>query len=257
MSEYARQIKKLIDEEILESEFEVTKEEFFTNLKKSVEEKDYEAFDTLIYYFMNYGFDHKELKEQKYSRKITQYLYEMILNEKYDFMKAWKALEFITIVNPIILERIETTFNDARLGILTEEDKAQLKESFLITTNEFNIFTLNGMLLDEYESYSSLKDKIENFIYYSLFSLELMVDALVNLKGTGRDYLPNRKYTEEMFDYAATLYNDTNKRLKQDEVILDTLKKYNLPIEKIESFKVRWGIHKKNKIKKRKQPFIV
>ncbi|MBL1123416.1 MAG: hypothetical protein D8M26_11040 [Ignavibacteriae bacterium] len=247
MKEYIKSIKEILDEEKDEEGFEITKENFFENLKLCVKEKDYEGFDVLSKYFITYSLDDINPKEGKYNSEIRQYFYEMIMDEEYEFLKNWTDHEYVEVVNTIILDKMEQTFKDKRLEILSKEDRESLKESFLIPFIEFGPFTLDGILADKYEYFRSVKHKIDIYVYYSLSSLELMMDALMAVKGTGRDYIPNKKYTNEMFEFANELYKNDDKRLKQDEVIIETLKKFSIPIEKFDSFRVRWGVHNRTK----------
>lgn len=247
MKEYTKTLKKIIDEELDEIKFNINKENFLENLKLAVEEKDYDGFNVLTKYFITYSLNDTNHKDGKYSSEIRQYYYDMIMNEKYDYIKDWTDHEYGEVANSIILERMEEIFKKPELMILSKENKESLKESFLIIFLEYGYTTLIGMLKDEFEYFTSIKHKIEMYVYYSLFSLELMIDALVSIKGKGRDYIPNRKYSDEMFEYANNLYWDAEKRLKQDEVILNTLKKYNISLDKYDSFRVRWGVYNRKK----------
>ncbi len=254
MNDFAKKISKaLIKESIDEPEFSYFVDNFLPNLKKCVKEGDIESFNVLTKLFMDYSFNDFNPKEDIYNSDIRRFYYQLIDQERYEFMGSWTDQEFVEIVNPLIYEKMVFIFNNnPELNALSQKQKDGLKESFFITTLEFGYFNLIGMLKDDYERFDSIKEKIEAYIYYSLFGLELLVDGISKTKRITRNYLPNRIYTDEMFEYANNIYNDSSKHIKQDGAILETLKKFNIPINKFDSFRVRWGIYRRTNSIKRK-----
>lgn len=252
MYSYSDKLIKAIDDENNE-EVQKLSEKFLPELKNCVETGDVESFNRLVNILIDYGINDIDAKNGIYNSEVRQYLYDLIMAEKYEFIKDWTDKQYGEIANSIILEKMVKVFGreNTRLSMLSDDDLRELQESFLIQFAEFCVFTLDGILKDDWY-FKNIKERIETYVYYSEFSLELMLDAISRIKLANRDYLPNRKYTAEMFEYTNKLYNDSTMRLKQEEVVIETLKKYEIPIDKLDSYKVQWGIYrrKSNDIKK-------
>lgn len=246
MNNYTSELLKALEGDNADNGKEKLINKFLPELKKCVKAKNVESFNILVNAFIDYGFDDIDSTKGIYNSDIRQYLYDLIMKEKYEFIADWTDRQYGEIANSIVLEKMEKVFsrNNTKLSMLTNEDLIELKESFLIQFIEFGVFTLDGILKDDWY-FKNIKERIETYVYYSEFSLELMVDAISRIKLENRDYLPNRKYTDEMFAYSDALYNDMTKRLKQEEVIIETLKKYEISIDKLDSYKVRWGIYRR------------
>lgn len=246
MNNYTKELLKALEEDNASNGIEKLINKFLLELKKCVKARDVESFNILVNAFLDYGFNDIEPSKGKYNSNIRQYLYDLIMDEKYEFIKDWTDKQYGEIANSIILEKMAIVFSrdHSKLSMLTDEDLKELQESYLTQFLEFCGFTLDGILKDDWY-FRNIKHRIEIYVYYSVFSLELMLDAISRIKLDNRDYLPNRKYTDEMFAYSDALYNDMTKRLKQEEVIIETLKKYEISIDKLDSYKVRWGIYRR------------
>lgn len=253
MNDYILKFTRAIETELDDESYHKLIAGFLPKLKKFVEAGDVESFIILVNYYLEYSFGDIDSTKGIYNSDIRQYLYDMIMTEKYDFMKEWTDRHYGEIANSIVLEKMTKVFSreNPKLSMLTEDDLKELQESFLIQFLEFSGFTLEGILKDDWY-FTNVKHRIETYVYYSEFSLELMVDAVSRIKLNNRDYLPNRKYTDEMFAYTDVLYTDRTKRLKQEEAIIETFKKYEIPIDKLDSFKVRWGIYRRHLNDKKK-----
>jgi len=252
MYSYSDKLIRAIDEEN-NNDVQKLREKFLDELKICVNQDDVKGFNRLVNILIDYGINDIDAKNGIYNSEVRQYLYDLIMAEKYEFIKDWTDKQYGEIANSIILEKMVKVFGreNTRLSMLSDDDLRELQESFLIQFTEFCVFTLDGILKDDWY-FKNIKERIETYVYYSEFSLELMLDAVSRIKLDNRDYLPNRKYTDEMFAYTDTLYNDRTKRLKQEEAIIETFKKYEIPIDKLDSFKVRWGIYRKKNSDKKK-----
>jgi len=253
MNDYIVKFAQAIESEIDDESYHKLIADFFPNLKKCVETGDVESFNILLNNYLDYSFNDIDGAKEIYNSEIRQYLYDLIMAERYEFFKDWTDRQYGEIANSIILEKMVKVFSkeNEKLSMLTEDDRDELKESFLIQFAEFCSFTLEGILKDDWY-FRNIKHRIETYVYYSAFSLELMLDAVSRIKLDNRDYLPNRIYTYEMFAYTDALYNDKTKRLKQEEAIIETLNKYGIPIDKLDSYKVRWGIYRRKNCDKKK-----
>jgi len=252
MYSYSDKLIRAIDDENNE-EVQKLREKFLDELKICVNQDDVEGFNRLVDILIDYGIKDINSVNGIYNSEIRQFIYDLIIGERAKFFESWTDKQYGEIVNSIILEKMGKFFSKENtiLNMLTDQDRSELLESFLISFLEFSPFTLQGIIADDWY-FRSIKHRVETYVFYSLSSLELMLDTLSRIKFESRDYLPNRKYTDEMFAYADELYNDMTKRLKQEEVIVDTLKKFEISIDKLDSFKVRWGIYRRHLNDKKK-----
>lgn len=251
MNAYTKKLKQVLESDNQDDNYYKAINDFLPNLKMCVQKTDTENFNLLVNYFLDYGLNDIDPANGIYNSEIRQFLYDLIMNEKYEFIKDWDDRQYGEIANSIILEKMVQVFNDPKLNMMTKEDREELLDLFL---NSFLMncgFTLLGILSDEW-FFNNIKDRIVAYVHYSELSLELMFGALSKINIGTRDYLPNRKYTREMFEFSDNLYNDRIKRLGKDEVILATLEKFGFPFDKLDSYRVRWGVYKNRLYQKRK-----
>jgi len=257
MNDYLKKLEEVCSRNtIIAVELNAITKDFLPNLKMVVDQNDFKSFDLLIHFFMknfNYSIDSIDSSDFHFDRfETSYYLYnDIIIEEKYEFLKAWTEKEYMEVAGSIVLSEAIRIIEELQeyqkfMPINLEE---YFKNYFLFYI-DLGQYRLTAMLSNKDKRFSSIKETIESYVATELYDLRILADVIFNSKSISRDYLPNRIYTNEMFEYTNRLYNDPGKRLKQDEAILKTLDKFEIPVKKFDSYKVRWGVYRRNPFKK-------
>lgn len=255
MSDYVDKIKLFLqgkknryDNIISDKEYVELTNLFLKNLKICVDEKELKGFDILTEWYMEYNIDNGITDDGLYTTEIKKFYYDLIQEEKYEFIKNWSDREFGEIANAIILDEMEKkirTIGD-KLEEITKIDLKEFRDNIIGVFLE-NVLPVIGVWKDNFY-YNSIKERMEAYIEYSLFYLDYFEEILVKKESTYRKYLPNRIYTDEMFRFTDKLYYEDGFKLYI--AIEKTLEKFDKSIDKLESYRVRYDVYRKTIRKK-------
>ena len=240
MNDYVKKIKLFIKGEekwkdLSDEEFLELKSLLLPNLKRCVLENNIDGFNILTDWFMGDLFENIDTLEHVYSNDICKYYYGLVQQERFEFMTEWGNREFGNISNLIIWEEINVTMNnmEEKFKLVSKKNIWDIKCAYMLLVFE-NYYQLFDKFDENLES--NIKEKMNYYIFNSLLHIKLLESIITD--NSVRQYLPNRIYTLEMFQYTDSL---VDKGYSKKTTIEETLKKFKKPVEKFEPYRVQYG----------------
>lgn len=211
-----------------------------TKTKEALSKKDYKRLAVIFHYFYDIYDNYNFYDKGNYFVKFVISLYNI-----YNPSKEDKSNED-TINKAFIL------YNNSYDGAFPLRI---LLELWLIYWNNLSAIMIKNKFITEIErsqilvSFTELVSNRSNYSFFEIIVIisnyflpfELMLSSFTNI----RKHIPNRIYSNEMFNYTNDL--TTKHRMTVKEAIEATLNKYNFPIDKYDSYRTRYFFHLRNK----------